>query len=119
IKMEHEVWFRRLDTNAATLSHGVVDKSLVLADHLAAPGDDFAGYGNVRPVFSNELRIAAIADEADLLALWLVRHGQTKGVREATNLWLCEPTQWELDVAELILIQGVEHVALVLAVVDS
>src|SRR5699024_2583799 len=72
IELQHEVRLLRLDTNTSALPDSVVHQPLVLANHIAALGDDVAGNGDIRPMLCDEIRIAAIAHQADFLAFRLI-----------------------------------------------
>ena len=90
----------------------------MLAETLALLADDLAGPGDIRPPPGHEIGVGALADEADLLALRLLRHRQAEIARELPHLRLGQVAERELDEVELLLRQGVEDVALVLAGVD-
>jgi len=95
-----------------------VNETLVLADHRSAGIDDFAGPRHVRPTLRYEISVTSLADEANLLAFFLVRNWQPKGPGQRAHLRLDEGAERKADVAKLILVDGVEDVALVLAAVE-
>src|SRR5215218_509507 len=97
VKMEHVERLRAGDPDALALPDGVVDQAAVRADHRAVRIDDLAGYGHVRPPLLDEIGVAALADEADFLALGLVRDRQAEGVRELPHLRLGQVPKREAD----------------------
>src|SRR5690606_28744497 len=106
------------DPDAAPLADRVMHEPLVLAKDLAFLVDDLAGRRHVRPMLGDEVGVGAIADEANLLALGLVRDRQAIGAGKATRLGLRQVAKRELDEIHLLLRQRMEHIALVLAVVE-
>src|SRR5215213_10983317 len=97
----------------------MVDQPSMFAKRLAICVDYLAGAGHVWPPLGDEVGIGTLADEADLLTLSLLRHGQVESPRQRPRLGLVESTEREMDEAELLLGQRVEDVALVLFRVDG
>src|SRR6202022_3968938 len=62
--------------------------------------------------------VAAIGHEADLLALRLQRRDQPKRAGLLADLSLCPVPDWEAEDAQLLLAELVEHIRLVLPIID-
>ena len=81
------------------------DRQLSPASHVGSP-------------LGHEIGIGTVADEADLLALRLLRHREIESASQGPRLGLVQPAQRKMKETELILRQGVEDVALVLSRID-
>ena len=109
---------------AAPLADGEVVDALVPADLGAVLQDDRAGPGGcvggmIGDGLVDEPGVVAVGDEADLLALLLVGHGQADFGGEGPHLLLGEVAEREDDVPELVLLQVEKEIGLVLVEVAA
>lgn len=85
----------------------------MFADDGAFGIDDFAGDGDIGAAFGDEICVGAFADEADFLALGFLSDGQAEATRKGADFGFGQSAEREADEAELVLVHGVEDVALV------
>src|SRR4051794_34615618 len=97
----------------------MVDQATVLTQYLAGRVDHVAGDPDIGPPFRHKVGVRAIADETDLLAFRLLRHRQVEGASQCPRLRLVKPAEGKMEEAELVLVKGIEDVALILARIDS
>src|SRR5579859_7868671 len=79
------------------------------------PIDDVTWPFDVAPVLAQEPLIVFPCNEADLLTVRLIGHGEMKIPRNCPSTILGHSAQGEKDAAEVMLLQRVQHVGLVLA----
>jgi len=106
------------DADTAALADGVVDDALVAAKHAAVDVHDVAGLGGAGLQALDDLGIAAVGDEADVLAVMLVGDGKAKRARRRPRLGLGQSAEREAQEVELLLGGGEQEVALVALRVD-
>ena len=100
----------------ASLADREVVLAVVMAEHLAAAVDDLARAAQARTAVALQERAPAEArDEAQVLALALVRDRQTRLAGERAHGVLREAAEREREPVEIRRVEAREHVALVLA----
>ena len=85
----------------------------MLAEHAAFEIDDVAGARRIRPQLGDDVGVAPLGHEADVLAVGLLGNGEAEFAGEATGLVLRQFAQGETQEIELLGCGGVEEVALV------
>src|SRR3954452_169884 len=101
----------------AALADGEAVLPVVAADAIAGEVDDLAARRRAA-VAADEVLRARAGQEAEVLALGALRHGQVSRTRELAHLRLAVAAEREPDARELLRVEAGEHVGLVLALVD-
>src|SRR5690606_29908675 len=109
---------RTIQAQALALADGEPVGPLMAADDLAGQRvDDGTGLGT-EPLGQKAARVA-VGDEADVMAVGLVGHGQAAPGRLGPDLGLGGIAQREHGVGELLAGEHAQHVGLVLSAVDA
>jgi hypothetical protein len=66
---------------------------------------------------AQERTVIAIWDEADLLALWLLRRWESARACHLTNLRLCHPPKWEARPSDRVAAEAMQEIRLVFVVI--
>jgi hypothetical protein len=66
---------------------------------------------------AQERTVIAIWDEADLLALWLLRRWESARACHLTNLRLCHPPKWEARPSDRVAAEAMQEIRLVFIVI--
>jgi hypothetical protein len=66
---------------------------------------------------AQERTVIAIWDEADLLALWLLRRRESARACRLTNLGLCHPPKWEARPSDRVAAEAMQEIGLIFVVV--
>ncbi len=106
------------NADAATLTDRVVDDAVVAAEHAPVDVDDVAGLGGTGLQPLDEVGVAPVGNEADVLAVVLVGDGEAEVARRRARLRLGHGTQREAQEVELLLGGGEQEVALVAVEID-
>ena len=104
---------------AAALADGIVDDAAVRADDIAVQVQKRAGLGFLAGARGDDLRVVAVGDEADVLAVVLAGVAEAGFGGDLPRVGLAEGAEGEFDAGELLLRQVVEDVALVLGLVEG
>src|SRR5271169_4711086 len=81
------------DPEPLSLTHGEMGDAAMTADHLARLVNYLAGLAGFRPQPLDQLRIGALWDKANVLAVGLVGDRQTEMPGQRTGLVLGQPPQ--------------------------
>src|SRR4030095_16910806 len=103
----------RADADAAALSDGEAAEPVVRTDPRTVPSDEIAGGTEVPRALADEVAVGRPLDEADLLALRLVRDGEAEPPRLGTDLVLRQLADGELGGGELLLAETEQEVRLI------
>src|SRR5699024_9435819 len=104
---------------ALALAHGVVDDALVLAVDLSPSAHKVPGWEVPSRPPADEGGVVPVGHKADVLAVPLSGVDKAVLLRQAACLLLGEPTQRQQQPGELPLGEGVEHIALVLVLIQA
>ena len=89
------------------------------ADDIAVQVQERAGLGFLAGARGDDLRVVAVGDEADVLAVVLAGVAEAGFGGDLPRVGLAEGAEGEFDAGELLLRQVVEDVALVLGLVEG
>ncbi len=102
------------DPEPVALAHGVVGVAGVRADARAVDVDDRSRVARVAAALLEQRAVVAERDEADLLALRLVRRRQLELGRDLPHLRLRQVAEREARACQLVLVEHPQEVGLVL-----
>jgi hypothetical protein len=108
---------RRAKPETTALPDGEPVRTGVLANPGPSYVDDVPR-SIAEPLFQ-EFRSVAIGDEADVMAIWLVRDSQAALSRLCAYVGLMRGTERKVGAAQLILVEHAQHVRLVLAGING
>ena len=108
----------RGDAEALALADGVVHDALVPAEHTAAFIDKVARGAVAARVARDKASVVAVRHKADILTVRLVRVVEALLLRDAARLALVHRAERQTRVRELLLRERIEHVTLVLALIE-
>ena len=116
----HDINFAvRRHPQAPALADGIVDNAAVGADNIAVQVEERAGFWRFAGAALDDLRVIAVRDKADVLAVVLAGVDQAGFGGNFTRFGLTQAAKRELDPRKRLLCQIVEHVALVLRLVEG
>ena len=103
------------DAQPLALADGVVRDSPVAAQNMAFRIHKIALRGFFSRIALQKTGVVVVLNKADFLAVRLVRHAEPGFLRHAAGLRFGVCAQGHQRMRELVLCQGIEHIALVLA----
>src|SRR6185312_13868933 len=101
------------NAEAFALPDREIDDTAVMAEHIAAQIDDFAGLGRARLQPLDHIRIMPARHKADVLAVMLVRDRKTKAAGKLTRLRLAALAERKAQQFKLLARRAEQEVALV------
>ena len=113
IEPNHEERRAGGDPEPPPLADGVVDDAVVAAEHRTVHVHDLARPDGARLQLLHDVAVAALGNEADVLAVVLVGDGKTQLARQRARLVLGEVAEREAQEIELVLRRGEKEIALV------
>jgi len=106
------------DTEAAALPHGKVDHPLMAAEHGAVEVHDLARPRRLRAQLLDQPGVGPVRDEADVLAVRLLRYRQPQAPGQRPHRVLVPGAQREAQEVELRARGGEQEIALVARAID-
>ena len=107
------------EAQSLALADRIVDDACMLAQHMALPVHEWAGLRLLAGAQFNDAGIVAVRHEADILTVALSGVYKTMLLSQLTRLGLVQRAEREAQMRQLVLIQEIQHIALVLAVVHG
>ena len=102
------------NADALALTDGVALNAAVTAQNTAVHVDEITRFGAVAGVFPDETGVSAVGNKADILTVGLVGIGKAGAAGNFPDLFLGVTAQRQAQVGQLVLGQGIEHIALIL-----
>ena len=110
----HDIqWLTLGDSEPPTLSDGKVYNALVPTQNPAIQMNDFTRLGTIGPQLLDEIGIAALGHEADVLAVGLVGNREPHGRRNRPGFLLGNMAKRKAQIVDLVLRRGEQEIALV------
>ena len=113
IEADHEQRLRRRHADPSPLPDGVIDDALVAAEHAPIHMHDVARLGGPWAKPLDDVRVASGGHEADVLAIGLLRRGETEVARELARRFLVQIAKRKAQELELLARGGEQEIALV------
>ena len=107
------------EAQSLALADRIVDDACMLAQHMALPVHEWAGLRLLAGAQLNDAGIVAVRYEADILTVALSGVYKAMLLGNLTRLGLVQRAEREAQMRQLVLIQEIQHIALVLAVVHG
>ena len=105
---------RQRQAQAFALAYGVMDNTLVSAKHVACLVYEVAGLKFSSQACFDKISVGACLYKADILTVMLLSVDEAMLFGNFAYLCLMQAAEWEHSVCQLLLREGIKHVALVL-----